>query len=312
MKKFLIILLGILLFLILAIIIFPLLYTNEYYSYDEAVKQFAKGKIITVDNKKVHYIEKGNGRPVILIHGFLYNTAMWNKNIDDLSKKFKVYAIDLWGWGYSQRLAKDSYSFDLYSRQVIGFMNALRIPRASLVGQSMGGGISVYTAAHHPDRIDRLILVAPAVIPYDLPLDARIFKLPFVGEFMLSIPGDSLLINNLKNIFFYDKSIVTDEYAAEVLRPSHIKGTHAGALYVHRYMLVPPVVEKEAKMLAAMNKPILIIHGRNDRAVPLDRSEELTKMWKTAKLVIFEKAGHCPHDEHSEKFNRLALEFLSK
>ncbi|MBP7736989.1 MAG: alpha/beta hydrolase [Spirochaetes bacterium] len=310
MKKAIIIIGCIILFMVLAIIIFPLIYTNEYYSYDEAVKQFARGKIITVNNKKIHYIGKGAGKPVIMIHGFLYNTAMWNKNIDKLSKKFKVYAIDLWGWGYSQRLPKDAYSFDLYSRQVIGFMDALKIPKASLVGQSMGGGISVYTAAHNPDRIDRLLLVAPAVIPYDLPLDARVFKLPFVGEFMLSIPGDSLLTDNLKNIFFYDKAGVTDEYAAEVLRPSHIEGTHAGALYMHRYMLVPPVVEKEAKMLAAMGKPILIIHGHEDRAVPLDRSQELAKMWKTAKLVIFEKAGHCPHDEHAERFNRLALDFL--
>jgi len=174
----------------------------------------------------------------------------------------------------------------------------------------MGGGISVYTAARHPDKIDKLILVGPAVIPYDLPLDARIFKLPFVGEFMLSLPGDSLLADNLKNIFFYDKARVTDAYAAEVLRPSHIKGTHAGALYMHRYMLVAPVVEKEAKMLAAMDKPILIIHGRDDRAVPVDRSKELAKMWKTSKLVIFDKAGHCPHDEHAERFNRLAMEFL--
>ncbi len=310
MKKFLVILLGVLLFLALAIMLFPLVYSNEYYSYDEAVKQFARGKIIAVDSGKIHYIERGTGRPVILIHGFLYNTAMWDRNIHELSKNFKVYAIDLFGWGYSQRLDAKDYSFDRYSRQVIAFMNALRIPRASLVGQSMGGGISVYTAAHHPERIDRLILVAPAVIPYDLPLDARIFKLPFVGEFMLSLPGDSLLTDNLKNIFFFDTSRVTDEYAGEVLRPTHIKGTHAGALYMHRYMLVSPVVEKEADMLASMRKPILIVHGRDDRAVPLERSRELVKIWKSAKLVVFDKAGHCPHDEHAERFNRLALDFL--
>ncbi len=310
MKRLLFILTGILLFLALAIIIFPHIYSNDNMNYDEAVKQFAKGKIVTVDNEKVHYIEKGNGRPVILIHGFLYNTSMWEKNVDELSKKFKVYAIDLWGWGFSQRLKKEAYSFDLYSRQIIGFMDALKIPRASLVGQSMGGGISVFTAAHHPDRIDRIILVAPAVIPYPIALDARIFKLPFVGEFLCSIPGDSMMKQTLKNVFFYDKSKVTDEYAARVLKPSHIKGTYEGGLYIHRHVLVGSIVEKEAKMLAAMNKPILIIHGRDDRAVPVDRSEELAKIWKTAKLVIFDKAGHCPHDEHPEKFNRLALDNL--
>ncbi len=310
MKRLLFIIIGILLVLALAVIIFPLIYSNDNVDYDEAVKKSAPGKIITVDNKKVHYIKKGTGKPVILIHGFLYNTVMWERNIDELSKKFTVYAIDLWGWGYSQRLENKEYSFERYSRQVIGFMDALKIPRASLVGQSMGGSISVYTAAHHPDRIDKILLVSPAVLPYPLPPDVHIFLFPRVGEFLCAIPGDTILKQTLKDTFFYDKSRVTDEYAERVLRPSHIKETYEGGLYIHRHVLVGSIVEKEAKMLAAMNKPILIVHGRNDRAVPAERSETVVKMWKTAKLIIFEKAGHCPHDEHAEEFNRLALDFL--
>jgi 2-hydroxymuconate-semialdehyde hydrolase len=312
MKKSLISICVIILFLVLIIIFFPFISNKEKYAYDEAVAKFAKGKIITIDNKKMHYLVKGQGKPVILIHGFLYSTVMWKKNIDDLSKKFKVYAIDLWGWGYSERLKEDSYSFDLYSKQVIRFMNELKIRKASLVGQSMGGGISVYTAAHYPERIDKLILIDPAVIPYAASLTSRIYTLPFVGEFLNALPGDSLMKNNIKDIWFYDKSKVTDEYAAEVIFPFNIKGSSAGAMYILRKVLEPPLVEAEAQILSRLNIPILIIHGREDRAVPLERSQTLNKMWSTSKLVIFEKAGHSPHEEYPDKFNRLALDFLSR
>ena len=87
---------------------------------------------------------------------------MWEKSIDALDKNFKVYAIDLWGWGYSERSETLEYSFEYYGKQVTGLMDALNIDKATLVGQSMGGGTSVYVAAHYPERVNKLILVSPA------------------------------------------------------------------------------------------------------------------------------------------------------
>jgi pimeloyl-ACP methyl ester carboxylesterase len=287
------------------------LFSKETCTHAEAVERFARGKFVNVDDKKVHYIEKGDGKPLILIHGFLYHTVMWKQSIDALAEKFKVFAIDLWGWGYSERLKKTEYSFDRYRKQVTGFMDALDISEATLVGQSMGGGISVYVAAHHPERVDRLILVAPAVIPYPMTLIGRIYQLPLVGEFLNAIPGNALMKNNIKTVWFYDKSKVTDDYAAEVLQPMCIKGSYAGMMYILRHVLKAPYVEKEANMLAEMNKPALIIHGRQDKAIPVDKSEALNALWKESKLEIFEEAGHTPHEEYPDKFNQLAIDFLT-
>src|SRR5208337_1196742 len=227
MKKLLIILLVAVGILALIIITLPQLTSKETCTYEEAIKKFAKGKFVTVDDKKVHYIEKGNGKPIILIHGFLYHTVMWKKNIDALAEKFKVYAIDLWGWGYSERLKEKEYSFERYGKQIVGFMDALNIKKATLVGQSMGGGISVYVAAHYPERVDRLILVDPAVIPYPMTIMGKIYQLPFIGEFMNAIPGNALMENNIKTIWFYDRNKVTEEYIKEVLQPLCIKGSNA-------------------------------------------------------------------------------------
>jgi 2-hydroxymuconate-semialdehyde hydrolase len=83
-------------------------------------------------------------------------------------------------------------------------------------------------------------------------------------------------------------------------------------MYILRSVLKEPYVQNEAEKLAQHNKPILIIHGREDKAVPLDRSQELNGLWKGSRLVIFDQAGHTPHEEYPEKFNRLAIEFLSE
>jgi pimeloyl-ACP methyl ester carboxylesterase len=298
--------------LALVIIILPHLNSKETCTYEEAIQKLAKGKFVTIDGKKVHYVEAGNGRPIILIHGFLYHTVMWKNNIDALAEKFKVYAVDLWGWGYSERLKETEYSFERYGKQIVGFMDALNIKRATLAGQSMGGAISVYVAAHYPERVDRLILVDPAVIPYPMTTIGKIYQLPFIGEFMNAIPGDALLRNNIRTIWFYDKYKATEEYCREVLQPLCIKGSYAGTMFILRNVLKDPYVEEEANLLAKKPIPILIIHGREDKAIPLDRSKRLHDLWKGSKLVIFDKAGHSPHEEYPEKFNKLALEFLSE
>ncbi|MDH4264625.1 MAG: alpha/beta hydrolase [Deltaproteobacteria bacterium] len=311
MKKRNIVLL-VLVLLVLFFILFPKVYKKDNMAYDDAVAKWAKGKFVLVDNKKVHYLEQGEGKPIILIHGFLYNTVMWKKNIEDLAKKFKVYVIDLWGWGYSERLKELNYSYELYGKQIVGFMDTLKISKASLVGQSMGGGISVYVAALFPDRVDKLILVDPAVIPYPMTATGRVYQLPYVGEFLNAIPGNALIKKNIQTVWFYDPTKVTDDYVEEVARPLYIKGSLDGLMYILRNVLKEPYVEAEAQKLAQLNKPILIIHGREDKAIPLDRSQKLNALWKGSQLVIFEKAGHTPQEEYPEKFNPLAVGFLTK
>jgi pimeloyl-ACP methyl ester carboxylesterase len=174
MKTFIIVLLVCFGLVAITVVALPILTSKETHTYEEAAGKFAKGKFVSLsDGKKVHYIEKGSGEPVILIHGFMYHTVMWKKNMDALAENFKVYVIDLFGWGFSERLNETEYSFERYAKQITGFMDALNIQKASLIGQSMGGGISVYVAANNPERINRLILVDPAVLPYPETITGR-------------------------------------------------------------------------------------------------------------------------------------------
>ncbi len=311
MKK---ILIPILIFILIlpGIILFPRIYSKDNSNLTDEIKKYAKGNIVNIDGKRVHFVEKGknNKDTIIMIHGFLYSTVMWEKNIDALALKYRVIAVDLWGWGYSERLDPKDYNFANYAREIIGLMDHLKIKNADLIGQSMGGATSTYIAAHFPERVKKIILVDPAVLPYKTSITADFYKLPFVGEFLNSLPGDMLMKNNIRKIFFYDGKTATDEYCAKVIRPLSIRNTLEGGMHVLRVTLKPPLVEKEANKIAGMNKPVLIIHGREDDDVPLINSEKLHKLWKTSKLVIFEKARHSPHEEYPEKFNKLAMEFL--
>ncbi|MEW6375226.1 MAG: alpha/beta hydrolase [Thermodesulfobacteriota bacterium] len=78
-----------------------------------------------------------------------------------------------------------------------------------------------------------------------------------------------------------------------------------------RNVLKEPYVEKEANLLAKITMPTLIIHGKEDKAIPLDPSKRLNDLWKGSKLVILDKAGHSPYEEYPEKFDKLAIDFLS-
>ena len=292
-------------------VVFPVFNLNEKYNYPEG-KRLAPGKIIKLLGKEVHYVEYGEGEPVIFIHGFLYNTVMWQGQFASFAEKYKVYAIDLFGFGYSERRAVDEYSFKMFSDQIIHFMDAMTMPRAILVGQSMGAGTSVYLAASQPDRVKALVLVAPAVLPYESSLASKIYELPLLGEFLNSIPGGGLIRSNIENIWFYDKSKVTDDYFRKILEPLQIKGSSDSLLYILRNVLKPPFLQKEAEKVKIYRKPTLIVHGADDPAVPVEKAHELAKLWPWAKLLVYEKARHSPHEEYPVRFNQQALDFLSK
>ena len=109
---------------------------------DSWARQHAEGRFVDLDGRRTHYIEKGAGEPIILLHGYFFDSYLWAANMDVLAQQFKVYALDLWGFGYSTREPLN-YGYQLYSDQVLLFMDKLGIQRASLVGQSMGGGTAI-------------------------------------------------------------------------------------------------------------------------------------------------------------------------
>lgn len=268
----------------------------------------AKGKFIDLEGRSTHYIEKGDGESVILIHGFFYDSYMWSGNIDAFAEHFKVYAIDLWGFGYSTRQPLD-YGYQLYANQVLKFMDSLNIPRAVLVGQSMGGGTAIKFCTQYRERVNKLLLVDAGGMPNPIPLAGRFFALPRVGEFFLSRNTDAIRMKNLRDIFIHNKEVITQSYFENVTKFHKIKGTNETSLTILRRNFFDKLSD-EIHQLGKMDVPIMMVWGREDRAIPLDCGEKMHRILEGSRLEIIEDAGHVPQSERPEVFNQLSLNFL--
>lgn len=276
--------------------------------YDQWAERYASGKFVDLDGRQTHYIEKGEGDPVILLHGFFYDSFLWQANLDALSRHFKVYALDLWGFGYSTRELQD-FGYALYVDQVRLFMDAIEIQSASLVGQSMGGGIAMSFSVLNRERVKSLILVAAAGLPNRSPLMVKFFNLPTVGELLLKLKGNGIRESGLKDFFIYDKSLLTKEYVESVTWSHKIKGSIEVSLYIQRKQFFDKL-EDEIWELSSLSVPTLIVWGKHDKAIPLERGVALHKILAGSEFHCIEQAGHVPNFERAEKFNERAIDFL--
>ncbi len=270
---------------------------------------YAQGKFIDLGGRKTHYIERGEGEPLILLHGFFYDSYLWADNINALAKNFKVYALDLWGCGYSTREPLD-YGYPLYAEQVLRFIDKLGIQQASLMGQSMGGGTAIQFCLQHRERVIKLVLVSAAGLPNPVPLIAKFFNLPRIGEFFLELNSDAMRKVGLVNFFIYDKSRLTDSHFANITRAHKIQGSTEVGLKIQRKDFFDKLYNEIHQLGKMVLPPILIVWGREDKAVPLKCGQEMQRILKGSRLAIIDKAGHVPNFNRADEFNQLAVNFL--
>ena len=276
----------------------------------EWAEKYARGKLIDLDGHQTHFIEKGQGDPLILIHGFFYDTHMWDNNMDVLAEHFKVYVMDLWGFGYSTRASLD-YGYPLYARQLELFMDALNIPKAILIGQSMGGGTIIKFCTTHRDRVERMVLVDPAILPNELPLLGRIANLPGIGEWMMGMNSNFMRKLTLKTNFIFNAGHITDEYFEKVTRFHKVERTPEILIKILRKQFFH-TLDSEVRLVGAMGIPALVVGGRQDQAIPFRLFEEVHRILAGSRLELIDQAGHCPNDEQADHFNRVTLEFLKQ
>ncbi len=268
----------------------------------------AQGKFVDLGGRKAHYIEKGEGRPLILLHGFFYDSYLWAENIDALAQHFKVYALDLWGCGYSAREPLD-FGYPQYAEQVRLFMDAMGIERASFAGQSMGAGTAIKFCVQHRQRVDKLVLVSAAALPNPMPAMAKFFNLPMIGEFFLGLNTDVFRKTALKDIFLHDKTLVTDAYFENVTRAHKIEKTVDAGLKIQRNEFFDTLSD-EIRTLGGMDVPTLLVWGREDKAIPLRLGQEMQRILTGSQLEILDNAGHVSNFEQAARFNPLAVAFL--
>jgi pimeloyl-ACP methyl ester carboxylesterase len=271
--------------------------------FDEAragVPYSAYSRFADVDGLRVHYQEKGSGAPLVLIHGYTASTFAWKDVFEPLAEQFRVIAVDLKGFGFSAKPDGD-YTRRAQGDLVARLLDNLKIDRAILCGNSMGGETALNAARYHPQRVAALILVdsAGVTVPGGGSVSPGIAEWPVIGPALaaLALTSDSLVRDGLRKCF-YDDSMVTDEQVAAYHRPLKTRGGQRAAFLARTQAGINPVEPEIEKI----GQPTLIIWGAEDELIPLEAGRRLNALIAGSRLVVFDRCGHLPQSEMPDRF----------
>lgn len=261
-----------------------------------------------VGGVRVRWRTAGAGPPVFLLHGMGASLYSFRGQFEAFAARHTVHCFDWPGYGFSDQPADFDYSPEGYSRFLIAHMDRLGIARAHLVGNSMGGLISLWTAMHRPDRVDRVVLIDAPVYPVDRPPIIWPLRWPVLGAIYASVIGPWAVATVARTVFV-DKSIVTDELVAEYSEAFRRRG---GARAVRTFLqrALPPDPDAYTRRYKDLTHPMLVLRGEHDRVVHADSVERFAKVHPRARLVTLPGLGHAPHEERPGTVNPLILDFL--
>jgi pimeloyl-ACP methyl ester carboxylesterase len=276
---------------------------------DEWTRVHAPGYTVKLAGRQTHFVRRGAGPPVLLVHGFNLDHATWLANIDPLARHLTVHAVDLWGAGYSARGPFD-WGFDLFAEQIRLLLDHLGIEAVHLVGHSMGGGACLALAAAHPERVGRMVLVDSVGIQRSPTLRERLFRLPRLPELLLALPTDRIRRSNLLDLWVHDPELLTPEVYARLTRHQKIGGTTAAALAILRRDFFN-TLGGEIDAVARHRIPTMLVWGRHDRAVPIEAGWTMHGRIPGSRFEVFDRSSHLPNFDEPDRFNDLVVGFLA-
>lgn len=264
--------------------------------------QAPQEKSVTVFGAKIRYLEAGDAaKPtVILLHGLGAQAESWTANIAPLAAQFRVIVPDQVGFGKSDKPFL-KYRVGTYADFLDKFMAELKIEKAHLAGNSLGGWVAALTAIKYPNRVEKIVLADAAGLMPPMIEFERIYQLN-------NSTRDEVRAN-LKLIFassaFHNEALV-DQFMTQRIATNDGYTINA---------LIESIKRKEDFLdnrLGEIKKPTLIIWGRQDGLLPLADGEKFKKGIAGSELTIFENCGHVPQFEKAADFNKAVLEFLGK
>jgi len=257
-------------------------------------------KSIPVFGQTIHYWDMGSGPVVVLVHGLgSRKEGDWGRAVGLLSQRYRVVAPDQIGFGQSDKPLMD-YSIQTYVDFLNEFLHQLKIDKASLVGESLGGWISALYSLEtssdaHMVPVEKLVLVDAAGLKQDQPI-------PDLN------PSTLASERKLLEVVFYNSSWVTDE----IVKKDLADRIRANISYTVRSILSNPVLATERLdgKLGGIHVPTLVVWGKQDALLPIESGERFSKEIPGAKLVSFDQCGHVPPVEKTTEFVSAVTGFL--
>lgn len=270
------------------------------------------GRSVRTGDLVTNYHDQGSGPPVLMLHGSGPGVSAWanwrlalGRLAGHAPGRLRLIAPDLAGFGHTEVPAATTYGRALWTRQIVDLMDALEIERASVVGNSFGGSMALALAIAHPERVDRLVLMGSVGVPFTLTdgLDA-------VWGYQPSVEAMGRL---MRETFAHDPALVTDDlvrmrYAASV-RPG-VHEAYAAMFPAPRQRWVDALAHPEAD-IRALPHPTLVIHGRDDKVIPLSTSLTLLSWIPDCSAHVFGACGHWVQIEKAAAFHALLETFLT-
>jgi pimeloyl-ACP methyl ester carboxylesterase len=257
-----------------------------------------------IDGLHVRYIDTGagsNNKTMLLVHGLGGSIESWINNISGLAKELRVIALDLPGFGYSDK-PRMNYTIKFYSEFVSKFIKAMGAAPVTIAGSSLGGHVAAEVAIGHPDVVSRLVLISP---PGALPKSFT--GTPALKKYVRVLRAKS--ISEVKKaLFAVDNKPVDDNYAKIVFEKLAMPGAKEAFLSALAGSAKAPRLNGR---LGRIKAPTMLLWGKEDTMIPAKYAEPFINM-KNCRVVLLEGSGHRVHVDKPQVFNRLVAGFAQE
>ncbi len=269
-----------------------------------------EGKFAEVDGLRLHYLETGAGDPVLMLHGWPTSSYLWRRIVPIVGEGNRAIALDLPGYGKSDKPLDSSYSFRFYDRILSGFFDQIGVDRVGLAVHDLGGPVGLYWAAQHPERVTKLALLNTLVFSRPSPAVVMFLasaRLPGVRSWLTSPAG----LRFAMRLGVHDKSRLSEEAIAAYLEPFASDGARR-ALRKAGTGLHPGGLREIEAWLPRIDVPVTLLYGEKDRILP-DVARTMRKVSERvpqAELSTLPDAGHFCQEERPEEIGEALSAFF--
>ena len=288
----------------------PLRHVAEDASPKKTITTTPNDHFVTIEKICYHYSEyPAAGKDILLIHGFASSTYTWEKVAPVLNQLgYHVWALDLKGFGWSDKPKDASYDILTLTEEVYQWMEALDLEDVVLVGNSLGGGITNMMALLHPEKVGRMVLIDAVAYNTKLPFIMKLARFPLSAEVTKLFFSRWLVRQTLSEVYHHKAWITKDQVEAYYDR---LKTTHALNVQIAVVRALEfEKFEKYVNRIPDIKSKTLIIWGEHDKWIPLSSAYRFNEQLRDATLVIIPECGHIPQEEYPDFTVRLIDDFI--
>ncbi|MET0342181.1 MAG: alpha/beta hydrolase [Polyangiales bacterium] len=277
----------------------------------EAPRDSDASRFMVIGGTRIHYTVAGRGPSLLLLHGVLGSLQSWDGWVEALAPHYRIIRIDLPGYGLSEQLPSDDYTPEYGVELIEQVRRQLHLERFSMAGNSLGGFLAWYYAAHYPERVDKLVLIDPIGYPQKLPKLMALLALPMVGELAQRIAPRFVAARNVALVYGHPELVSAEIIARHQRLLAHGKNRGAMVRTFRRLRAYHEDFEL-CRKVGRVRAPTLLMWGARDRCVPPSLLDVWRRDLPTARVRIYAEAGHVPMEELPEQTARDAHAFLSE